>query len=96
MNNPLFQTQSPLPPRPNYLNAEDRARTNPNVKLAPQQKRAALALLASTLEQQLANYPGLQPITVKVDTRPDGWSLHVDIPPMNGTDEVALPDGIQP
>lgn len=79
-----------LPPPPNFLTPEDRAKLDPNKRLNQQQKRIALAMLASALQKQLSTHPTLQPLEVRVDLRPDGFSLVVDVPPA-GPDQLVLP-----
>jgi hypothetical protein len=80
-----------LPPRPSFLTEADRAKLNPNKPLTPQQKRMGLTMLAAQLQRELSapNCP-LGPLTVRVDTRPDGWSLVVDVP-TPGPDQLSLP-----
>lgn len=79
-----------LPPRPNFLSDADRAKLDPNKRLTPQQKRVGLAMLADALQKQLSTNPTLQPLEARVETRPDGFTLIVDIP-TPGPDQMVLP-----
>jgi hypothetical protein len=76
---------------PSFLSDDDRARLDPKRPLTPQQKRMGLTMLVAQLQRELSapNCP-LGPLQVRVDTRPDGWSLHVDVPPP-GPNELELP-----